>query len=83
MMMKFRRGRRAWMNEHKEEIVSELVFWAESATSRLKTMFSLSPTYSAHKSSNHKLSKNYKISSDTNLHETKRTQTSNTKIPKN
>ena len=31
-------------------------------------MFSLSPVYSAHKSSNHKLFINYKISSDTNLY---------------
>ena len=33
-------------------------------------MFSLSPVYSAHKSSNHIFSKNYKISPDTNLYET-------------
>ena len=31
-------------------------------------MFNLSSIYSARKSSNHKLSKNYKISPDTNLH---------------
>ena len=36
-------------------------------------MFSLSPTYFACKSSNHKLSINHKISLDTNLHETKQT----------
>ena len=41
-----------------------------------KTMFSLAPIYSAHKSSNHKLSINHKISHDTNLHKTKHTQTS-------
>ena len=34
-------------------------------------MFSLSPIYSARKSSNHKLFKNHKISHDTNLHKTK------------
>ena len=39
-------------------------------TSRLKTMFNLSPIYSACKLSNHKLSKNHKISPDTNLHKT-------------
>ena len=33
-------------------------------------MFNLSPIYSAHKSSNHKLSKNHKISPDTNPHKT-------------
>ena len=49
-------------------------------TSRLKTMFNLSPVYSAGKSSNHELSINHKISPDTNLHQTKRTQTSNTKF---
>ena len=43
-------------------------------------MFKLSPIYSARKSSNHKLSINYKISPDTNLHKTKHTQTSNTKF---
>ena len=36
-------------------------------TSWLKTMFSLSPIYSARKSSNHKLSINHKISPNTNL----------------
>ena len=34
-------------------------------------MFILSPIYSAHKPSNHKLSINYKISHYTNLHKTK------------
>ena len=34
-------------------------------------MFNLSPTYSARKSSNHKLSINHKISHDTNLPKTK------------
>ena len=33
-------------------------------------MFDLSPIYSARKTSNHKLSKNHKISPDTNLQET-------------
>ena len=33
-------------------------------------MFNLAPIYSAHKSSNHKLSINHKISHDTNLHKT-------------
>ena len=33
-------------------------------------MFNLSPIYSAHKSSNHKLSKNHKISPDTSLQKT-------------
>ena len=47
-------------------------------TSRIKTMFSLSPIYSACKSSNHKLSINHKISPDTNLRKMKHTQTSNT-----
>ena len=37
---------------------------------RAKTNVSLSPVYSAHKSSNHIFSKNYKISPDTNLYET-------------
>ena len=36
-------------------------------TSGLKTMFSLSPIYSARKSSTQKLFKNHKISPDTNL----------------
>ena len=44
-------------------------------TSWLKTMFNLSPIYSARKSSNPKLSINHKFSSDTNLHRTKHTQT--------
>ena len=37
-------------------------------TSRLKTMFNLSAIYSARKSSRNQLSKNHKISPDTNLH---------------
>ena len=48
-------------------------------TSWLKAVFSLSPMYSACKSSNHRLSINHKISPDKNLHKTKHTQTSNTK----
>ena len=44
----------------------------------VKTIFILSPIYFAHKSSNHKFSKNHKISPDTNLHKTKHTQTSTT-----
>ena len=52
-------------------------------TSWLKTMFNLSSIYSARKSANHKLSIKHKISQDTNLHKTKRTQTSNTKLSKN
>ena len=68
---------------------SQLVSWyfelsqRQRITSRLKTMFNLSPIYSAHKSSSHKLSQNHKISPDTNLHTTKRRQTSNTKFSKN
>ena len=42
----------------------------QRVTSWLKTMFNLSPVYSARKSSNHKLSINHKISHDTNLHKT-------------
>ena len=38
-----------------------------------QTNFNLSPSYSAHKSSNHKFSKIYKISPDTNLYNTKHT----------
>ena len=41
-----------------------------------KTNFSLSPIYSSHKSPNHKLPKNHKISPDINSHITKQTQTS-------
>ena len=52
-------------------------------TSRPKTMFSLSPIYSARKLSNHKLSPNHNISPDTNPHRTKIKQTSNTKLSKN
>ena len=40
-------------------------------TARLKTMFSLSPIHSARRPSNHKLSKNHKISPEQNLHKTK------------
>ena len=43
-------------------------------------MLNLAPTYSARKSSNHKLSTNHKIRHDTNLHKTKHTQTSDTKL---
>ena len=59
-------------------LVSQLVSWCfkpsqpQIITSRQKTMFSLSPVYSARKSSNHKLSINHKISSDTNLHKQNR-----------
>ena len=52
--------------------------WAQSTTKdyiRAKKKFSLSPTYSTHKSSNHKFSQIYKISPDTNLYETKDTCT--------
>ena len=49
-------------------------------TPRLKTMFSLSPIYSARKSSNLRLFINHKISPDTNLHKTKHTQTSNIEV---
>ena len=41
----------------------------------LKTNFSLSASYSAHKSTNHKFSKIDKISPDTNLFKTKHTYT--------
>ena len=44
-------------------------------TSGLKTNFNLSASYSAHNSSNHKFSKIYKVSPDTNLYETKLTYT--------
>ncbi len=69
--------------------VSQLVSWyfepsqPQRVTSWLKTMFNLSSIYSARKSSNHKLSINHKISHDTNLHKTKHTQTSDTKLSKN
>ena len=52
-------------------------------TSRLQKLFNLSPIHFACKSSNHKLSINRKASPDTNLHETKHTQTSNTNFLKN
>ena len=60
--------------------VVRLVSWyfepsqLQRITSRLKTMFSLPPIYSAHKSSNNQLSKNHKISPDTNPHKAKNTQ---------
>ena len=38
-----------------------------------KTNFNLFPSYSANTSSNHKFSKIYQISPDTNLHQTKHT----------
>ena len=53
----------------------QLVSWyfepsqPQRVTLWLKTMFNLAPIYHACKSSNHKLSKNHKISPDTNLHE--------------
>ena len=56
-------------------MTNKLVCWyfetsqPQTITSRLKTMFNLSPIYSTCKSSNHSLSKNHKISPDTNLHE--------------
>ena len=55
----------------------------QRTTSRLKTMFNLSPIYSERKPSNHKLSENHKISPDTKLHKTKHTQTSNKFFSKN
>ena len=70
------------------DIAYKLVSWyfeprqPQRITSRLKTMFSLSPIYSARKSSYHKLSINHKISLDRNLHKTKHTQTSNTTFSK-
>ncbi|WP_419582467.1 hypothetical protein, partial [Thiolapillus sp.] len=77
--------------EQQEEIRGNffLVSWyfepsqPQRVTSWLKTMFNLSSIYSARKSSNHKLSINHKISHDTNLHKTKHTQTSDTKLSKN
>ena len=47
----------------RQKIISKLVLWAQSTTMdyiRAKTNFSLSPIYSAHKSSNHKYSKSIK-----------------------
>ena len=55
----------------------------QRVTSWLKTMFNLTPIYSARKSTNHKLTINHKIRHDTNLHKTKHTQTSDTKFSKN
>ena len=49
---------------------------------QLKTIFNLSPIYSARKPSNQTSSINHKISPDTNLHQTKHIQTSNTKFSK-
>ena len=72
-----------------KKIFSQLVSWyfepsqPQRVTSWLKTMFNLSPIYSARKSSNHKLSINHKTSHDTNLHKTIHTQTSDTKYSKN
>ena len=63
---------------------SQLISWyfepsqAQRITSGLKqtkTNFNLSPIYSAHKSSNYKFPKNHKTSPNTNVHETKHTQT--------
>ena len=71
------------------ERLSKLVSWyfepsqPQRVTSWLKTMFNLSPIYSARKSSNHKLSINHIIIHDTNLHKIKHTQTSDTKFSKN
>ena len=65
---------------------SQLVSWyfepsqPQRVTSWLKTMFNPSPIYSAHKSSNHKLSINHKIRHATNLHKTKHTQTSSNSL---
>ena len=70
-------------------VARKLVSWyfepsqPQRVTSLLKTMFNLSPIYSAPKSSNYKLSMNHKISPDTNLHKTKHTQTSDTTFLKN
>ena len=56
--------------------LSWLVSWyfepsqPQRVTSWLKTMFNLSPIYSALKSPNHKLLKNHKIGPDTNLQKT-------------
>ena len=69
--------------------MSQLVSWysepsqPQRVTSWLKTMFSLSPIYSARKSLNHRLSISRKINPDTNLHKTKHTQTSSPKFSKN
>ena len=80
-----------WAGRRKKDKLEKtmLVSWyfetnqPQRMTSRLKTMCNLSPTYSARKSSNHKLSINHKISPDTNLHKTKHTQTSSTTFLKN
>ena len=62
----------------------ELVRWYfEPSQPHRITMFSLSSTYPTRKSSNHKLSINHKINPETNLHKTKHTQTSNTKLSTN
>ena len=55
------------------ELVGTLTNQPQRITSGLKTNFSLSPSYSAHKSSNHKFSKIYGINSDTNFNKTKNT----------
>ena len=52
-------------------------------TSRPKTMFNLSAIYSALKLSNQKLSKNHKISPDTNLHKKKKCSQKYTNIKYN
>ena len=73
-------------------IVDQLVNWyfelsqPQRITSQLKTMFNLSPIYSACKSSNHKLFKNHKISPVHKFTQNKTnsdTQTSHTKFLKN
>ena len=64
----------------KQQQQQQLVSWyfepsqPQRMTSRLKTMFNLSPIYSARKSSNHKLSISHKISPDTNLHKKQQQQ---------
>ena len=82
----------AWVRLQQLELIN-LVTWLvkgyfepsqpQRITSRLKAIFNLSPFHFARKSSNHKLFKNQKISLDTNLHETKHTQTSNNFFSKN
>ena len=74
-----------WENEAVSQLASGYFepSQPQRITSWLQTMFNLSAVYSARKSSNHKLSKNHKISPDTNSHKTKHTQMSNTKMFKN
>ena len=49
--------------------------WPQRIISGLKTNFSLSPSYSARKSSSHKFFQIYKVSPDTNLNTRKHTYT--------